>query len=225
MFGGGDGAAVGVLREGVGPATEGADNQGGRATAAIDIVAESMASGALRKEGTTYKRFDGTHMNPKEGRGTSLHHFEAGAIGVVKGEDDTGGIFAWWEVSGVSKPSGWEKNLSAVTDGVARELLSEVIGSGDGAIRAAADGHAAENDVAETGDRDAAGTRTEGGAENVVEDRDVFGGWGTFKCEDEIFAEGVGGGPMSGEELEGGVNGVKLVASVADELAGVHGVE
>jgi len=76
MSGGGDGAAVGVLREGVGSATEGADNQGGRATAAIDIVAESMASSALRKEGTTYKGFDGTNVDPKEGGGAALHHLD-----------------------------------------------------------------------------------------------------------------------------------------------------
>jgi len=225
MFGGGDGAAVGMLRESMGSATEGADNEVGRAAATIDVVAKPVASSALRKEGTTYKGFDGTNVDPKEGGGAALHHLEAGAVGVMESEDNTGGVFAWWEVSWVSEPTGREKDLSAVTDGVARELPCEVIGGGDGTVGAAADGNSAKNDMAETRDGDAMGARAKGGAENVVKDGDVFGGWGAFKCEYEIFAEGVGGRPPSGEELEGGVNGVKSISDITDEFARVHGVK
>src|SRR6266850_6365172 len=78
MFGGGDGAAVGMLRESMRSATEGADHQVGGAAAAIDVVAETVASGALREKRATYKRFDGTNIDPKEGGGAALHHFEAG---------------------------------------------------------------------------------------------------------------------------------------------------
>jgi len=44
MFGGSDGAMVCVFGEGVGAATKGADNEGGRAAAVVDVVAEAMAT-------------------------------------------------------------------------------------------------------------------------------------------------------------------------------------
>jgi len=47
VFSGGNGAAVSVLREGVGSATEGADNEVGGAAAAVDIVTEAVATGTL----------------------------------------------------------------------------------------------------------------------------------------------------------------------------------
>jgi len=225
MFGGGDGAAVGMLREGMGSTTEGADNQVGGALAAVNGVTEPVAAGALGEKRATYEWLDRASIDSKEGGGTPLHHFQAGAVGVMESEDNTGGVFAWWEVSWVSEPTGREKDLSAVTDGVARELPCEVIGGGDGTVGAAADGNSAKNDMAETRDGDAMGARAKGGAENVVKDGDVFGGWGAFKCEYEIFAEGVGGRPPSGEELEGGVNGVKSISDITDEFARVHGVK
>ena len=74
MFGGGDGAVVGMLREGMGSAAKGADDQVGGATAAVDVVAKAVASGALGKKGMAYKRFDGTNIDPKKSGGAALHH-------------------------------------------------------------------------------------------------------------------------------------------------------
>jgi len=225
MFGGGDGAAVGMLRKGMGSATKGAYNQTGGALAAVDVVAEAVATGALGEERAAYKWLDGASIDPKEGRGAPLHQFKAGAIGVVKGEDDARSVLAWREVSWVSEPTRWKKDFASVADGVARELACKVLGGGDRAIRAAADRNAADNDMAEACDGDAAGTRAEGRAENVIEDGDVFGGRGAFKGEYEVLMEGVGGRPASREEFEGGVDGVEPVTSVANEFARVHGME
>jgi len=61
----------------------------------------------------------------------ALHHFKAGPIGVEEGKDNAGGIFAWREVSGVSKPMRREEDLSAIADSILRELAFKVLGGGD----------------------------------------------------------------------------------------------
>jgi len=126
----------------------------------------------------------------------------------VEGKDDAGGVFAWREVSGVSKPVRWEKNFTTVADGVTRELACEVLRGGNRTIGKVTDGYAAENDVPEAGNGDTTGTRAEGEAEDIVEDRDVFRRGGAFEGVDEIFAERVRGGPAPREELKGTMDGV-----------------
>jgi len=90
-----------------------------------------MAPGALGEKGTADERLDGADVDPKESRGAALHHFQAGTVGVMEGKDDAGGVFAWREISRVSKPTRWEKDFTAVTDGVMRELACEVLRGGD----------------------------------------------------------------------------------------------
>jgi|SRR6267142_381918 len=174
MFGSSHGTAVGMFWEGVGAAAERADDKGGRTSAAVDVVAESVASSTLGERGTTYKGLDGANVDTVEGRRAALHHFEAGAVGVVEGKDNAGRVFSWWEVSRVSEPSGLEEDFTTVADGVTGKFSCEVSRGRDRAVRVATDRHATEDDVAEASNRDAAGAGAEREAEDIVEDRDVL---------------------------------------------------
>jgi len=197
MFGSSDGTVVCMFREGVRAATKRADNKGGGTAASVDIVAKAMAMRALGEEGSTYKGFDRPGVHAEKGGGAALHHFETGAVGVVEGENNAGGIFTGGEVRGVSKPAWGKEDFMAITDGISGKFTLEILRGGDGAIGSTADGNTADYNMTETGDWDAPGARAEGGTEDGIEDGDVFWGWGALKGVDKVFPEGVGRRPLA----------------------------
>jgi len=225
VFGGSDRAVVCVLGKGVRAATERADDESGRTTASVHVMAEPVTAGTLREEGTAYKRFDGSCVNAEEGRGVALHEFEAGAVGVMEGEDNAGGILAGGKVGWVSKPTRRKEYFTAITNSIVGELVLEILGRGNRAIWFTVDRDTADNDMSKAGDQDAASAGAKGGAEGRVENRDFLWGGGALECEDKVLSEGVGRGPMTGKKLERGADGVKAVSYIAHEFVGRHGVE
>ena len=66
---GSDGTAVSMFRKCVRAATKRADDEVGRATTPVDVVAQAMAPGALGEEGATYERFDRADVDSVKGGG------------------------------------------------------------------------------------------------------------------------------------------------------------
>jgi len=222
MVGSGDRAAVCVLGEGVRTAAKRADDESRWTMATVHIVSKPVATRTLGKERTAYKGFDGASVNAKEGRWAMLHQLEARAVGVVEGKNNARGVLAGGKVGWVSKPVWRKKDFTAVTDSVMGKFALKVLRGGSGTIGFAADGDATDDNMLEASDWNA---RAEGGAEGGVINRDVFGGGGALEGEDEVFPEGVGGGPPAREKFEGGADGVKAVSHITHKFAGGHSVE
>jgi len=174
--------------------------------APVGTVTEAVAPSTLREERAAEERLDQPSINAKEGRRVALEELKARPIGIVEHKDDARGIFARGEISRVSEPMGREKNLSTIADSITGKFMFEIGRGGSRTIRATMDGDNTNNDVAEARNGNPTSTRTERGAQDIVEDRDILRGKGAFEGVDEVFPEGVGQGPAAREELKRGVH-------------------